>query len=757
MLDRKFDPTLPYRYAAYGRMSNSRQNKRSPDQQFTTVDETIARSGYPWVRVRTYRDDGISGRYLRKRPGLQQLLRDVEAGLLQIDLIAVDTLERLGRADEIAELRRKLSVEHGILVVAADNGFADPTGVVGKAVGLVENIRSTEDGRIKAHNVVRGKKDAARLKRWPGGPPPFGFRLRRVVNPAVAPEEVYSVLEPEPRRAAALRLAFARAAETGEGDLRLAQWWNASPEIPDDMKPVSPYTMGYRLQNPIAIGTLRWAKNRTGVVNDTRVVEANPDGPELIPGFCPPLVSVELYERVQRQRQARGEQIRRSRRREVGTGQEGPGKLIAPQARGLTLKYLLTGLARCAVCNASLRPVPSGRRSKAGRRYVYYACPRHYDGACANGRHVPEDRLRAAVLSRVRARLFPPPGQAGQAPPWLPELLGMVRQEWRQHREDEPDRTAADKEELGRLEEQLAGWALTLGNPQLPAAVRADIVAHYDQGKRRQQEFLQAVAARQAAQERLDRALDADAVLSELQRLDDVLAAHNPTVTNLELSKHVDVILCYPDGRVELRGTYVGLFAGAVELLSRSGGPPPAGQAQAPPGGFEPVRPRRRGRLRLPSLSAVSKEGLTDADTALDPERFAGLPEPLVWTEAFVLAEKQSWAEAHAEEVAQRRASGLTMEELARHFGRTVPTIRQALRHAKAKDPSLTGLPSRMPRRRWEEDHASEVARLRAEGKTLKELVAHFGESEPTIRKALRLAKGGGAPPELGSGRADRT
>src|SRR5262245_36298109 len=129
MLERTYNPSLPYRYALYGRMSDPKQNRRSPDQQFNTISETIARYGYPWVCVSTYRDDGISGRYIRKRPGLQQMLLDIEIGRLTIDLIAVDTLERLGRADEIAELRRKLSVEHGILVVAADNHFADPTGV----------------------------------------------------------------------------------------------------------------------------------------------------------------------------------------------------------------------------------------------------------------------------------------------------------------------------------------------------------------------------------------------------------------------------------------------------------------------------------------------------------------------------------------------------------------------------------------------------------------------------------------------------
>ena len=39
--------------------------------------------------------------------------------------------------------------------------------------------------------------------------------------------------------------------------------------------------MAYRLKNSIAIGILVWGANQTGIVNDTRVVEPNPDGPVL--------------------------------------------------------------------------------------------------------------------------------------------------------------------------------------------------------------------------------------------------------------------------------------------------------------------------------------------------------------------------------------------------------------------------------------------------------------------------------------------
>jgi DNA invertase Pin-like site-specific DNA recombinase len=668
----------------------------------------------------------------------------------------VDTLERLGRAEEITELRRKLFTDHGVLVVAADNNFADPTGVVGKAVGMVEQIRSTENTRVSRHNVIRGKKDAARLKRWPGGPPPFGFKLKPVVDESASPPEVYNVLEPEPRAAAALRLAFERAAETGEGDLRLAQWWNENPEVPADFKPISPFTMGYRLESPIAIGTLRWGKNRTGVVNDTRVVEPNPDGAELVPDFCPALVSVELYERVQRLRRARGEQIRAARRdRDEGAG---PAKLIAPQARGLTLKYLLTGLVRCGSCNASMRPVPSGRQSKAGKRYVYYTCPRHYDKACANGRHVPEAPLREAVISRLRARLFPPPEQEGRAPAWLPELTELVRRELRRFRDEAPGRRQAAEQELGQIEQRLAGWAQTLGNPHLPGLVRAEIEGLFAEARRRQEELRQSVTADQAASRHLDEVLGPGQVLAQLRRLGEVLAGHNPTLGNLELSRHVDVITCHSDGRVELRGTCVGLFAGAVELLGRDDRPPPPPEGAAGQGaGFGPVTPRRRGRLRVPDLAAAGQDGLGEVDTALSPERFAGLAGPLFWTEPLVLAEAPSWAEAHAAEVAQARAGGLALAALAAHFGKSVPTIRAALRHARATGQAPAGLPGKVARRRWEEDHAAEVARARAEGKTLKELAALFGKSEPTIRKALRYAAGDGPPPAGLDGPNDAT
>ena len=737
MFDRKYDPSQAYAYVMYGRMSLDTQNERSPDQQFNTIMETIQRHGHPWREVERYRDNGVSGRYMAKRTGLQDMLRDIETGRVAVDLIIVDTIERFGRNEEISDLRRKLSSNHGVLVVTADNNFADPTGFLGKALTMMEQFRANDHGRVLGHNVIRGKKDAARRGHWPGGPKPFGFRLKRIFDHGDPSADFHSVLEVDPRESAALKLAFERAAETGHGSSLMSKWWNQNPEIPDDFKPTSIHTMAYRLKNKIAIGVLVWGVNRTDVVNDARVIERNPDGPEEIAGFCPPLVSVELFERVQVVFQERSDDFQAKRQ----SNPDAPSqeKLIRPQTPGLALKYPLSGVARCGLCGASMRPVPSGSPNKTKKNYLYYSCPRHFVGACENAHHVREDKLRAAVIDRLRARLFPLPERKGETPEWFPELMQTIEEELKRRRADEPDRAAAAEQEVKALDRQLSGWMQTLGNPDLDAMLRNDIQENYQNANNRRQELQQALASDKALEKHVERVLDPRKVIEQLHKLDEVLAGSNATLTNIELSRHIESIDCFPDDRVLMRGTYLGLFEGAVELLSRDDDVPyeaPAVTSQ----GFNPVVPRRLTRRRVANLSADSKEVGGGVPQALDPERFAGLHDAFIWKEPLVIEKTLSWAKANAEEVVRMRVQGLTIEKLAEHFGKTPPTIRSALGKGLKAQPERK-LPRKMPCSRWHEDHAEEVMKLKREGMGTNQLVKRFGKSDTTIRAALKHAE----------------
>lgn len=408
MLRREFQHDALYRYVMYGRMSDPGQNARSPDQQFAMIDDVLRRRRLPWRHVGTYRDDGRSGRYLRKRAGYAKMLMDIRSGALVTDLILVDTTERFGRVRELGEIRRKLRNQHGVLVLSADSGFADPTTSQGEAHAAIENYRASEDGRTKAHQVRRGKRDLIERGLWPGGPVPFGFKLELVsVERRMGREIRHHRLVPDAETDWIARRMFELSDGPGEpGQDRVANLLNKDPSIPDRFKFFGP-TVGNRLDNPIYAGTLRWDAHSTDVEDDTRVIERNPEEMVLYKtGFCEPLVDQAIFDRVQVRRTARAEALIAAR-----GGGESDGKLIAPIAPGLALKYMLTGLARCGTCGRSMAPSSSGlyapKRGGEPRRYVSYVCPGSLDGSCDNDTRFKEPWLREQVLDAIMRRLFP--------------------------------------------------------------------------------------------------------------------------------------------------------------------------------------------------------------------------------------------------------------------------------------------------------------------------------------------------------------
>ena len=272
MLRRTFDPRKPHRYLRYGRMSDPQQNARSPEQQFDTVDSVVKRLGHPWIHVRDYRDDGISGRYLKKRTGYQQMLSDIKTGVVQVDLILVDTAERLGRVDELTAIRKDLYNRYGVLVLTAT--ACSPTRLEPRcrALTMVETMRATEDGRIKAHNVFEASGTPPGASSGPG-PPPFGLKLQSVLIDRNGRQEVdYCILVPDPETSWIIQSSSSRShIKAVWGISRLAQGVQRDTDIPAQFKPFYPDTISYWLTNPIYHGELRWENHATGIVDDTRV------------------------------------------------------------------------------------------------------------------------------------------------------------------------------------------------------------------------------------------------------------------------------------------------------------------------------------------------------------------------------------------------------------------------------------------------------------------------------------------------------
>ncbi len=684
MIETKYEQGNPYQVVCYGRMSTDKQNVRSPDQQFASIKEKIALARLPWIIIKDYRDDGLSGRLVKTRPGLQAMLNDIAIGRVKADLILVDTWERFGRAEEIAEIRRRLRQQYGVLVVTADTGFANPTDPSGKALALIENIRATEDNRIKSHNVIRGKKDAARLKQVAGGRAPTGYLLDRQMVDACGKSRVKTTLKVDPEAAAMVRRAYEIALETGWRGARIAKKMNADPALPMRFKPFRQGTIDHWLSNETYIGTYVWGATQSDIIDDCHVTRPNPDPSQIVrvPDFCQPIIDKATFDTVQAQRQARSAARALAKSCRI---QHAGEKIIKPLVAGLSLVNPLAGIARCGACNHALVLMKSGAGAKYGRCYKYYWCPNSAVSICPKRRNVPAAVLWEAVVSTIRTRLFAKPEPPAAVPAWFAEITAMVREELSKMQAQEPQREFELRQQLDQLKGQIHGWNMTLSNPSLQATVREHVQQSMADAIENCGRLESELAVIVSQPKQVGELLDPQEVLKRLHQLHEILSRDNINGINMELAKHIERIDCYPDGRIILRGTYLGLFAGAVSLLSVDSGVAPAAADQ---GCMALTKPRRLSPRKSSGFGGCDALAADESRIFLNPERFVGVPGKFFFEEKMVLPVAIAWPKANASAVLQFRLAhpDLTLVKIAEHFGKSRSAIAAALRIARVPD-----------------------------------------------------------------------
>lgn len=357
MLIRKFDPNQPYTVVLYVRMSDKKQNERSPDQPVAEIKRTIERLKLNWKIKVIYRDDGVKGALIRKRPKFWRMLTDIYSGAVVADLILVDTTERFARAKELDSIREKLWEEHGVLLLTAENSFASPLTPDRKIYATFEAIRATEENRVKAHQVLRAKRDTINLGRWPGGPPPRGFVSKKIIQSENGSDKFVGselVIDSRTINVDIIKEAFRVSKKTGIRSSALATKLKALPQFKDKFKELTGDTVNNWLSNTLYKGTLTWGLFCNGIVNDVRRLERNdPEDVVIKKNFCEPIVSEEDWDLVNVGRGLPG-----------ASSNDESGKLLSPLAPGFRIKYMLSGLARCECCGGSMTPVAN--KSKAG-------------------------------------------------------------------------------------------------------------------------------------------------------------------------------------------------------------------------------------------------------------------------------------------------------------------------------------------------------------------------------------------------------
>ena len=170
-------PTL-FRAAEYVRMSTEHQ-QYSTQNQADKIREYAAQRGIQIVH--TYADEGKSGLNIGGRLALQQLIKDVEAGTANFQLVLVYDVSRWGRfqdADESAYYEY-ICRRAGIQVTYVAEQFENDGSPVSTIVKGVKRAMAGEYSRELSAKVFAGQCRLIELGYRQGGP--AGFGLRRVL------------------------------------------------------------------------------------------------------------------------------------------------------------------------------------------------------------------------------------------------------------------------------------------------------------------------------------------------------------------------------------------------------------------------------------------------------------------------------------------------------------------------------------------------------------------------------------------------
>jgi len=184
-------PPRRLRCAVYTRKSS----EEGLDMEFNSLDAQreageayiTSQKAEGWVPVRErYDDGGFSGGNL-ERPGLKNLLADIEDGL--VDVIVVYKIDRLSRS--LMDFSRLVEVfdKHGVTFISITQSFNTTTSMGRLTLNILLSFAQFE--REVTGERIRDKFAASRAKgMWMGGFVPMGYDVvdrKLVINEAEAP------------------------------------------------------------------------------------------------------------------------------------------------------------------------------------------------------------------------------------------------------------------------------------------------------------------------------------------------------------------------------------------------------------------------------------------------------------------------------------------------------------------------------------------------------------------------------------------
>lgn len=331
--------------AVYCRVSTTEQAEEgySIEEQERLLIKYCEDNGYAVFKV--YSDRGISGKSIKARPAMKEMLRDADNKKFdmvitwKINRIARNTLELL----QIVDLLEK----NNIAFKSYSENFETETPMGKFSLQMMGAVGELERGTI-AQNVKMGMLARAREGRWNGNVV-MGYDLKPIEN-STNKKRKDTELVINPKEAEVVRTIFKMYSE-GNGYKAIVGYLNKYGHTTKRGNSFAVSSVKDILNNPVYIGKIRY--NVLQNWSEKRRKHKNPN-PILVDGIHEPIIEQELWDKVQNM---------------LESSKGKPSRIYDGE-------FPLTGILRCPECGAGMVIMRSTRTKKDGtkRRLEYYCC-----------------------------------------------------------------------------------------------------------------------------------------------------------------------------------------------------------------------------------------------------------------------------------------------------------------------------------------------------------------------------------------------
>lgn len=343
--------------ACYIRVSTDDQAEHSPESQLKEIQKYAETHGYYIPDEYIFADEGISGRNASKRPDFQRLILTAKKKPKPFEAVLLWKFSRFARnrTDAIV-YKNLLRNECGIDVISISESLGEDKGTALILESMFEAMDEyysiNLSAEVKRSMQMMAEKGAAL------GVAPFGYKNEN--KEYVIDENTESVV----------RYIF-DSFEKGVGTLPISRAISAMGvrtkrgNLPDNR------FVEYVLRNPFYAGYIRWSDGRGS--NKTRYRSA--EDTKVYKGQHKPIISQEQFDRVQSIINERSKLYKKYQRQE------------APKP------FMLKGLVRCDICNATL--------VRSSTKEPSLQCHNYSRGSCKVSHNISLKKANKAVIDAL--------------------------------------------------------------------------------------------------------------------------------------------------------------------------------------------------------------------------------------------------------------------------------------------------------------------------------------------------------------------